>query len=69
MNEEKKGKGRPKKNSKEDTPVLVRLEYSIIDQLDLLSNQETVRTKYNITRSDIIRRAIVEYLENNSIQN
>lgn len=40
----------------------VRLGQAIIDRLDQVADRESMRG-YNITRSDIVRRAIIEFLE------
>lgn len=40
----------------------VRLDQAMIDRLDQVAGRESKRG-YNITRSDIVRRAIIEFLE------
>ena len=59
----KGNRGRPVKGSGAMQGFPVRLEAGIIDRLDKAAAEES-RRGFNITRSDIVRRAIIDYLDN-----
>ena len=55
-------RGRPTKQGGSMQGFPVRLDQDIIIRLDRIAEGES-RRGYNITRSDIVRRAIIELLE------
>ena len=55
-------RGRPAKQGGSMQGFPVRLDADIITRLDRIAERES-RRGYNITRSDIVRRAIIEFLE------
>ena len=55
-------RGRPAKTGGSMQGFPVRLDQALIDRLDQVAERESLRG-YNITRSDIVRRAIIEFLE------
>lgn len=59
---DKRERGRPTKQGGSMQGFPVRLDQAIIDRLDRVAGRESARG-YNITRSDIVRRAIIEFLE------
>ncbi len=61
--EKKKGPGRPlQENSKRDN-LIIRVDTELLDRLDTVITRERNKTGYAISRSDIVRRAIIEFLE------
>ena len=59
---DKRDRGRPAKQGGSMQGFPVRLDQAVIDRLDQVADRESMRG-YNITRSDIVRRAIIEFLE------
>jgi predicted transcriptional regulator len=60
-------RGRPTKQGGSMQGFPVRLDQDIITRLDAVAERESQRG-YNITRSDIVRRAIIELLEREEVK-
>lgn len=60
-------KGRPTKDKTKDAQIIIRLDSDLLLQLDDIVQAEKDRTGYNITRSDFIRKAIINEIKNYSI--
>ena len=55
-------RGRPGKPGGADKSYTVRLPESIIDKLDRIAAEERDKTGYSVERSDIIRRALIDFI-------
>jgi len=60
-------KGRPTKDKAKDGQIFIRLESDLLLQLDNIVNQEREKTGFNISRSDLVRKAIVDMIKDYSI--
>lgn len=60
-------KGRPVKDKAKDQQIFLRLESDILQQLDNIVDQEREKTGFNISRSDLVRKAIVDMIKDYSI--
>jgi len=58
-----KGRGRPPREGGAIKAYSIRIDETITKRLDEIAATEREKTGYNIDRSDIIRRAIIEFLE------
>lgn len=47
----------------ENATINIRLPIEVIEKLDGIARAETVRTGFTVTRSDIVRRALVQAVE------
>lgn len=60
-------KGRPVKDKAKDNQIFLRLDSDLLLQLDNIVQAEKIKTGYNISRSDIIRKAILQAVKDYSI--
>jgi metal-responsive CopG/Arc/MetJ family transcriptional regulator len=60
-------KGRPVKDKSKDGQIFLRLESDLLLQLDNIVNLERDKTGFNISRSDIVRKAIIDLIKHYSI--
>ena len=60
---DKRERGRPSKPGGADKPYTVRLSDDLISSLDDIAAEEREATGYSIERSDIIRRAIIRFIQ------
>jgi metal-responsive CopG/Arc/MetJ family transcriptional regulator len=60
-------KGRPVKDKSKDGQIFLRLESDLLLQLDHVVNLERDKTGFNISRSDIVRKAIIDLIKHYSI--
>ncbi len=63
MSETKKTAGRPPREGGAIKAYPIRIEDEIIDKLDKIADIEKKKTGYNLNRSDIIRRALSEFIQ------
>jgi hypothetical protein len=66
-NKEVVKKGRPVKDKSKDGHIFLRLESDLLLQLDHVVNLEREKTGFNIYRSDIVRKAIIDLIKHYSI--
>jgi len=43
--------------------VTLRIDTNLLDTIDTICTQETNKLKYDVDRSDILRRALIEFIE------
>ena len=60
---DKRERGRPAKQGGADKAYTVRLPGDIVTRLDEIAAEEREATGYSIERSDIIRRAIIRFIQ------
>lgn len=63
MPETKKTAGRPPREGGAIKAYPIRIEDTIINRLDEIAADEKKKTGYNINRSDIVRRALFEFIQ------
>jgi len=56
-------KGRPTKGSEKLKAYSLRIDESMTSELDRIAAAEREKTGYNIDRSDIIRRALKDFID------
>jgi len=62
MQTEKK-KGRPKTDKAKAENLIIRVDSVMVEDLDIIVNKEIELTGYNLSRSDIVRKALSEYIQ------
>ena len=60
-------RGRPSTGTNKEAQVIVRLDQELLNNLDTMVDQVRKETGYNVTRSDIIRKAILQAVKDYSI--
>jgi len=60
-------KGRPVVGNSKDKQIFLRLGSDELNNLDAIVDQERVNTGYNVSRSDIVRKAIIDLIKQYSI--
>lgn len=63
MPDTKRERGRPKGDKSKTDNLIVRADSELLSKLDKIVIREREQTGYNISRSDIVRRALVEFIE------
>ena len=63
MTDTKRERGRPKGESSKTDNLIVRADSELLNRLDKIVTREREQTGYNISRSDIVRRALVEFID------
>ena len=63
MTDTKRERGRPKGESSKTDNLIVRADPELLIRLDKIVAMEREKTGYNISRSDIVRRALGEFIE------
>ena len=59
----KRDRGRPKGDKPKTDNLIVRSDSDLLSRLDKIVAREREQTGYNISRSDIVRRALVEFID------
>lgn len=59
-------KGRPEKGETAGETIGVRLTAEVIADLDRVAGEESKKTGFDLSRANIIRQAVKEYLERKS---
>ncbi len=62
MTDDKK-MGRPTKGAEKLKAYSLRIDTTMTDRLDQIAEREREKTGYNVDRSDIIRRALTEFIQ------
>ena len=62
MTDNKRERGRPKGDKSKTDNLIVRADPELLNRLDKIVVREREQTGYNISRSDIVRRALVEFI-------
>ena len=64
MTETKRDRGRPKgDSSSKGNNLIIRVDNDMLIELDKIVEVERQATGYNISRSDIVRKAITDFIQ------